>query len=293
MTKKMILAVVLSAVAFTACGKKDGYKARISGNNQKPQANNELAAKDVEAKAEQLILADELHKNNRSNFMSDNLKAELLGISAKISVEGDKSLVEVSVLDSKTNSCVEKVTRTEIESKKMNVLNSIESLGRVTCIDTSCNNLLVLVEVRTTIPGDSAVSGETVDSSVAILMKKDESGVHQPLTTESKNFHQVNRVDIAVQSCLEAESKAADELALKKLREQQDARLKEIEARILAIDARQKEISDNQIMTDEPKALGTEKSKLIQERDGILSSRQVEPVLEPAVEPVAEPVNPI
>lgn len=318
-TKKVIIAFVFTAAALTACGKKGGYKAaQINTKAQMPapEAVNEVAEESIEAKAEKLLLSDEKFNSSRSSAVAEILKSELLGISGKLAVEGDKTSVDISVLTDKSENCEGHVNHAKIDTKHMVTLNKINNFGRVSCVDTACDNILVIVEARRNVKTQENANGSILDGAVAVLMKKDDSGEHKPLTTESKNFLQVNSADVAVQTCQDIASrpktgdefaverekdrqeqlrqeeianrpKTGDELAVQRLREQQDARVKAIEARIAAIDARFKEIADQKISSDEPKALATEKNKLIQERDSILSARKV-----PAQQEEMVPVDP-
>ncbi len=307
-SKKIVIAFVLSAAAVTACGKKGGYKAAqinmMKTEMPAPESVNPPAEESIEAKAEKLLLSDEQLSSSRTSAVADILKSELLGISATLAVSGDKTAVDISILTDKSENCEGHVSHAQLESKHMATMNKINNFGRVTCVDTSCDHLLVIMEARRKVKTEEHANGEIQSGAVAVLMKKDEAGVHKPLTTESKNFMAVNSSQVAVETCQEIAArpstgdefaaqreadrieklrqeeianrpKTGDEFALQRLREQQDARLKAIDARIQQIDARFKEIAEQKISSDEPKALATEKDKLIQERDGILNARKV------------------
>lgn len=305
-TKKIALAFVLTAAALTACGKKGGYKAKQIDHKSVapvPADVNDVAEESIEAKAEKLLLSDDLLSSSRSSAVAEVLKSELLGISAKLSADGDKTAVDISLLTDKSENCETHVSHAKIDTKHMITLNKIVNFGRVSCIDTSCDNLLVIMETRRRVKTDDNAEGTVISGAVAVLMKKGENGIHKPLTTESKYFMSVNSSQVAVETCqeianrpqtgdefaLEREKdrqdrlreeeiakrpKTGDEFATERLRYQQDQRLIAIEKRISAIDARIQEISDSGGSSDEPKSLGLEKSKLLQERDSILDARK-------------------
>lgn len=321
MTKKLVLAIAVTAAALTACGSKDSYKAaKLNKMNQpSPEELNQRAARNIEINALKLIMADEVYASSKANAISEALKEETLGVSAKVTV-GEKTLIEVSKLDSKAVECKETVKQVSVDNKSVKSLNRIDNFGRVACVDDGCENIVLLIETRRSHKTEENANGSILDGSVAVLLKKDATtGMHKPLNTESKDFLQINTTDIAVESCVElasrpktgdefavqreqerqaeAKQKAAatetitgDELAIQRLREQQDARIKAIDERVKAIDARQKELASNKTMSDEPKALATERAKLLQERDSILDARKAPEAQPPMVE--AQPADP-
>ncbi|MCC6137959.1 MAG: hypothetical protein IT287_04960 [Bdellovibrionaceae bacterium] len=315
MTKKLIIAIALTSVAVSACGSKNSYKAARLSNKMTlvdPATVNEVADGTIEERAEKALLSDEHHMMYRASTLSVMMKEELLGASGQISAVGEKSKIEVSLLDSRAQECKEKSGSVEVDSKKRNETNQINNLARVRCVDTSCDHLLVFIETRRSVKNEEFGGSSILNGTVAVLLKKDESGAHKPLTTQSKNFFQVNSTDIAVQSCIEVASRpqtgdefavqrekeknspdeasarpqTGDEFAVQRLQQQQDARIKAIDERIKAIDARFKELSSGTSLTDEPKALATEKAKLQKERESILNARTVVP------ESKMEPVDP-
>lgn len=278
-TKKIAIAFVLTAAALTACGKKGGYQAKQLNHKvvaPVPSEVNDVADETIEVKAEKLLLSDDQLSSSRSSAVAEILKSELLGISAKLTANGDKTAVDISILTDKSENCEGHVSHAQIETKHMITLNKMINFGRVSCVDTSCDHLLVIMEARRKVKTVDAAEGTVMSGAVAVLMKKDGNGIHKPLTTESKNFMQVNSSQVAVETCQEIASRpqTGDEFAIERLRYQQDQRVKAIEKRIAEIDARIAEISANRIQSDEPKALGLEKSKLIQERDSILNARK-------------------
>lgn len=317
MTKKLVLAIALSALTITACGGKDSYKAaRLNKEAQpSPEESNQRATRNIEVNALKVIMSDDVFASSKNNSLSEALKEETLGVSAKVSL-GDKVVIEVSKLDSKAVDCKETTAKVEIDKASIKSLNRINNFGRVSCVDDKCENIVLLVETRRNVKTEENANGSILDGSVAVLLKKDASGLHKPLTTESQEFLQINTTDVAVATCIEIASrpqtgdefaverelekqrqseienrpKTGDEFAIQRLREQQDARLKAIDERIKAIDARRKELSQNHTMTDEPKELATERSKLITERDSILNARKAPEVQ--TVEPMPEAVDP-
>jgi hypothetical protein len=312
MRKQLIMILALSAVAFTACGKKDSYKAGKVIREQaqpSPADNNEVADTQVEEKAEQNILTDEHHLMYRYSTLSEMMKKEIIGVSAQITKTEDKASIEVSVLDSRTEDCQEKSFKKEdISIKNLKDFSVINNLGRFRCIEQSCENILLLVETRRSVENEEFGGRSVLNGTVAVLLKKDESGIYKPTTTDSKDFIQVNNTELAVQSCKEIASRpktgdefalqrerekqeksrqeelagrptTGDEFALQREREKQDMRLKQIASRVKAISERISAIQSDSIgqmtseRSDELKRLGTEQSKLETERGTILSGR--------------------
>lgn len=320
MTKKLIIAIALTSIAVSACGSKNSYKAAHLKNKAAqpaPATINEVADEKVEEKAEKALLADEHHMMYRASTLSGMMKEELLGASGQVSVIGDKSKIEISVLDSRSQECKETSANVQVDSKKRNDINVINNLARVRCVDTACDHLLVFLETRRSVENQEFGGNSILNGTVAVLLKKDESGTHKPLTTASKNFLQINSTEVAVETCVEVASRpqtgdefavqrekeaqekrrqeelaarpqTGDEFAVQRLRQEREARIKAIDKRISEIDARFKELSTGANPSDEPKALATEKAQLVKEREAIVSnpSAPASKVEDGKVEPV-------
>lgn len=275
MTKKIVLCLSMVAVAVSGCGKS--YKAI------QPQSTeiNDVAAESKEKQAQNIILQDVSYTENQSTVLSQILKTELLGVSARLTNSGEKSILEVSVLDSKSVDCKEKTSRFELETKKMDTeLQKINSLGRVRCLETACDHLLLVVEKRRNVKSEGSVNGSIIDGTVAVLLKKNEDGVYSPLNTESQDFLQVNSTEVALQACVEQKNTDAQKkkesfdkdvvaeqkrLHAKRLISIAE-RIYQIDQRVQKIDEKMKEVLKSGKVTDEPKALGSERSKLIAEK---------------------------
>ncbi|MCB9072958.1 MAG: hypothetical protein H6623_04985 [Bdellovibrionaceae bacterium] len=293
MTKKIIMTLALTTIALTACGQKNAYRAaRVARQQTKPSPslNNEQAELKVEKTAEQSIQLDQGHQTHKNSPTSQEMKKDLSGVTAQVTVGSGKANVAVRVLDSQSSNCEEKIYKQEkIPANKLRSFVNIDGLGRFRCVDSACNHAILLIEKQTKAAG-----------SVAILLKKDASEIAlKPVNTKSKAFLQINNVDVAQEACtalmgqqqngdvgggeedlnIEVEP-AGDVLIVQQEKEKQDNRLKEIDTRLKEIESQIQALNANSSsqMPDEGAAqdvqtLNDKKQQLEKERSQILELR--------------------
>lgn len=289
MKKQLILSLAMAAVAVTACGKKDSYKAAKTQREivkPSPADTNEVAAAPVEEKAEQNILADEHHQMYRKSSLSVLMKQEILGVSAKIEKNADKANIEVTLLDSRSEECKEKTFRKDnVLFSSLKQLTAIDGLGRIRCVENDCINVLLLVEDRRSLENEEWGGSTMINGTVAILLKKDESGVYKPLTTGSEDFLQVNNATVAIEACKDVMSRlqnrpqTGDEFAQERERNRQESRMTEIDTRLGEISTRLDALKSGSVrrtldeIAQEIQRLTEEKTRLEAERQQILDGR--------------------
>lgn len=258
--KQWIYSMAFVGTTLLACSPKDSYKAAQAALNHRasPQIVNEVADITVEEKALAVLQSDLRYAEDRLTLLSERLKTEYSGVSLLFNSESSQT-GSVSILKSAQQDCREQTTSIAVPQQAL-VFQSVPSLGRGMCLEPGCEHVLLLLETRRHVKLQEVDRGSIQSGVVAVLLKKDESGVHKPLHTESEVFLKAYDITTAIQLCEESQGVGG------RTAEQGTVRLRQVLLRLREIRLELNDLRVTPRMTAEVEALTHEMMSLEDEK---------------------------
>ncbi len=234
MKRHLILSLAAAGLmATTACGSKDSYRS-IKANLVEKKILPPSADPTIEQQAESILSKDEQFKKTLASDETSELQQSLMATSMivnNVGVANADAQAEVTLFTSENSqTCVPTVKKSDEFDRNDITKNKafvIKNVGRVTCVDKSCDNLILIIEKKGFVSPAVEVQG-----AVAVLMNRDKNdNVYKPVSTESDVFTQLERIEDRIEQCEKdrAEQKGQDDA-------QKAVRISEIQEQIKKID---------------------------------------------------------
>lgn len=251
MRKHLIIALAVAGLAATtACGSKSSYRG-VKANLSEKKVLPPVVDASVEQQALVIVNKDTQFQSTKDTVEATALRESIDAVSITVQAVGTAladSQAEVTMFTTENNeTCVPTVLKSnEFDSKDISQRGAfvIKNVGRVSCIDKTCSNIILFVEKMAS---TTSVPKNTVFGTVAILMNKNDDGTYRPMSAESEIFMQeVEAIEDRVARCEtdRAEEKGKDDA-------NNAVRVNEIETRLAAIQDEINKLNNGQIAMGE------------------------------------------
>lgn len=283
-SKQWIYTMAFVGTTFLACSPKDSYKAAQTALNHRASLQiNEVAEASVEEKALAVLQNDLRYSEDRLTVLSERMKTEYSGVSLLLNPENAQEW-SVSILKAANSDCREQTVSMAVP-QQVQVFQSVPSLGRGMCLESGCEHILLLLEARRNVKLQETDRGSIQSGVAAVLLKRDDLGIHKPVQTQSEAFLSVNDVSAAIQLCEESqrESVRTTEQMTARLR-QVLHRLREIRLELNDMRATPRMTAEVESLTHEMMSLEDEKIELQRELSRQAAARRAEGAVQEAAE---------